>query len=132
MHDVVANGEGRSDDVLRREVGQQLPKLGPQLGYPQRDRASGVARLPHSEKPHPLEASARDAVEVGVTEIVERCRSPEQLADLEEPGSRVDLIERRKPAQRASTAFPRVSSIVSALYEPNMYMSGATRPVQPV
>jgi len=122
VHDVVANGEGRPDDVLGREVGQQLPMLGLQLGYPQRDRAPGVARLPHAEQPHPTRSRRRHAVKVDVRNIVERCRPPEHLADLVEPRSRVDLIERRKPAQRASIAFPRVSSIDSAPCDPNISM----------
>jgi hypothetical protein len=59
VHDVVAHGEGRATDVVRRRVGQELAVEVPPLGEPG-DPASGLARLPDPEEPDPVEARGRD------------------------------------------------------------------------
>jgi hypothetical protein len=132
MHDVLANRKRRAAHVGRPEIDERLTVLGLPLRPAPRYRAPGIARLPHAEEPHPLEAVGGDAVEVGVRDVVEARRSAERLTDLVEARASIDLIERRESAQRVSTAFPNTSSIDSALIVPNRCMRGATSPVQPV
>jgi hypothetical protein len=105
MDGVLAHRERRAAHIGRSEVDERLTELALRFRPAPRHRAPGIAGLPHAEEPHPLEAVGGEAIEVGVRDIVERRRASQRFADLVEPRARVDLIERRESAQRASTAF---------------------------
>src|SRR5438477_4265950 len=136
VHDVLADGEWRAGDVVRREVGENLAIFVLPLGLAQRDPSPGLPCLPNAEQPDPVEPVGRDAVEDRVVHVGERGRPVARAPQLVEPDTRVDLVERRvirHQTPRSETGSrPQRSRNVSASTIPKTLISVATRPVQPV
>ncbi len=145
---VVADREAGAADVRLAEVGQDAPVLGPPPLVRGRDAPRRLARLPDAEEPDEVEAVRREAVELGVGDVVERRRPSERRGELGQPDPRVDLEERgvtraghrrasyspctcsrTRRAARPSFAVFRMSS---PLTRPKRSMSAAIVPVQPV
>src|SRR5262249_49712187 len=95
VHDVLAHRERRATDVVLRVVDEDLTVFGLPFALRQRDRAASVPRLPHAEEPPPVEPLGRDAIEVGIGDVVERRGASEGLALLPEASAGIDLQQRR-------------------------------------
>src|SRR5262249_2645579 len=143
VHRVAGDREPRTGNILLTQVRESFLKLPAPFRIAPRDSLPRVARLPHAQEPDPVEAHLRDAVQLGVGNVVERGPSPDDARQLRQPHPGVDLEQRRIAVARhgfcAATAaavstypvFP-ASSIFCGSMVAQRCIKRAMTPVQPV
>ena len=92
---VAADAVGRADHVGVGEVGQRGVERRHLLGRVERQLHAGRAALPHAHQPHGVDAGRRHLVPLGGGDVGERRRDAGPLADVVEPGRRVELVDDR-------------------------------------
>src|SRR5436853_4712596 len=94
MHRVSGNRKSRAGDVVVGEIAEGLLKFATPISMAARDLLRARTGLPDAEQPDPVEAHLREAIQLGVGNVIERqalARPPRQLG---EPDAGVDLVER--------------------------------------
>src|SRR5271165_1792161 len=91
--DVARRRKAGTGDVLRLKVRKDFPKLGLPFAMLKRDFSPGGSRLPHAEKPEPVEALVREPIQLIVGKVVERCLPSQDLGKICQRSPRVDLVE---------------------------------------
>ncbi len=104
---VATDAVGRADHVGIVEVGQGRPERGELLGRFHRQLHTGVTAFPHPHQPHGVHARGCHAVPLGPRHIGQRGGDTGPLADVMEPGSRVELVDHRVGRPRAHFGVPR-------------------------
>src|SRR5262245_36810290 len=95
MSCVASDGKSRACDVLLAQVRQRLLKFSPPFNVAARHLPRGVAGLPNTQHPNPVETLSRQTIQVDVGNVIERGGPAEIARQCSEPDTRVDLIERR-------------------------------------
>ena len=80
IDDVVTDAVGRSDDVLRLQIGQRGAVAGLDIRVAERDREPGRAALPHSHQPHGVDRETRQGVPFLGADLAELQRTPSHRA----------------------------------------------------